>query len=66
VKQSGLQAVSTFYKHRIQVKAKLTRTLAETTWHGLEAKTAEVTDDFTQGLDLTQRKFKTKLKEVKA
>jgi hypothetical protein len=65
--QSGLQAVTTFLNHRIQVEeTQTTKTLVETTWSVLKAKIAEVMDHFVKGLDLTQCKFKKELKEVEA
>jgi hypothetical protein len=48
-------------KLRIQVERQ-----AETTQHGLKAKTAEVTNDFLQGLETTRHEFKTQLAEVEA
>jgi hypothetical protein len=35
------------------------KALVETTQHGLKARIAEVTDDFSQGLDLMQIEFET-------
>jgi hypothetical protein len=57
--------------HRIQAtqaqaETEATKTLTDTTRRGLEAKIAEVTDDFLEGLKTARRKFKTQLEEVKA
>jgi hypothetical protein len=49
-----------------QINIQTVKTVVETMQHGLEARAAEITGDFIQGLDLTQCKFKTQLKEVKA
>jgi hypothetical protein len=49
-----------------QINIQTTKTLVETTQRGLEARVAEVTGNFVQGLDLTQCEFKTQLKKVEA
>jgi hypothetical protein len=49
---------------RIQIEGQETKSLVETTQHGLKAKTAEVTDDFLQGLETTWHDLKTQLAEV--
>jgi hypothetical protein len=51
---------------RIQVERQATKTLVKTMQHGLKAKTAEVTNDFLQGLKTTRREFKTQRAEVEA
>jgi hypothetical protein len=52
--------------HRIQVEAQGTKTLVESTRHVLEAKIAEVRDNFLQGLETTGREFKMQLADVEA